>query len=183
MSDMGVSMLEVELDNVYAELEAKKVVDVKVKPLPHALNDKYGNPKIPEYKSIGAACFDLWYAGRDSITLFDSSSATLPTGLAFEIPVGYGGFIYIRSGMGKRGVSLLNSVGVIDSDYRGEVSLMVKYEPPFDVDSPSEIVFKPGDRIAQMEIRPVTMAKLEIVDDISDTKRGAGGFGSTGVSG
>lgn len=135
---------------------------------------------VPRYATEGAACFDLHCCEPDTIPLLmgqEASAATFKTGLAFEIPAGHVMLVYSRSGHGfKHGISLANSVGVIDSDYRGE--LMVRLEtapgyPPLPVGH--------GDRIAQAMILPIPEVELEEVDEIGDTERGAGGFGSTGT--
>lgn len=141
--------------------------------------------KIPTYATTGAACFDL-HAIVDDVDLnnkkitmqpvYNKHSYTYRTGLAFEIPEGHVMMVYSRSGHGfKNGVRLANCVGVIDSDYRGEV--MVKLHNDGDGD-----LFKVhnGDRIAQAMIIPVQQVGFEVVQELSSTDRGAGGFGSTG---
>lgn len=131
--------------------------------------------KIPTYGSDGAACFDLYAIDNHEISPAGGAKA-IPTGLAFEIPQGHVMMVYSRSGHGfKNGVRLANATGVIDSDYRGEV--MVKLTN----DGNSWFDIKSGDRIAQAMIIPVEQVEFDAVDDLSDTERGTGGFGSTGV--
>jgi dUTP pyrophosphatase len=130
--------------------------------------------KTPVYATLGSACFDI--ATIDDADIGPSSSAVLRTGLAFEIPPGHVMMVYSRSGHGfKNGVRLANSVGVIDSDYRGE--LMVKVHN----DSRARFSVGRGDRIAQAMIVPVAQVTFENTTELSDTARGTSGFGSTGV--
>lgn len=128
----------------------------------------------PRYATRGAACFDL--TAIDGAEIPPMFAATLRTGLSFEIPQGYKMAIYSRDSHGfKNGVRLSNAVGVIDADYRGEV--MVRLHN--DGDTP--FIVEPGDRIAQAEVVPVERVTFEVVDSLSETARGAGGFGSTGT--
>ena len=111
------------------------------------------------------------------ITLNGGETALIPTGLAIELPSAeYGAFVFARSGLAiKRGIGLLNSVGVIDSDYRGEIKVGV-------INQISEAyTIEPGERVAQMVIMPVSMMPVEEVETLGETDRGAGGFGSTGT--
>lgn len=131
---------------------------------------KYLHPdaKTPTYATEGAACFDLYAAN------WDHETRSFGTGLAFDIPKGWVMKIYSRSGDGfKRGLTLCNSVGIIDSDFRGEVR--VKFNTPW--------VFSHeiGDRIAQASLEPVSQVTFDVTDEITETKRGQSGFGSTGV--
>jgi len=131
--------------------------------------------QMPAYATAGSACFDIATI-VDNIDISPSSSAVLRTGLSFEIPPGHVMMVYSRSGHGfKNGVRLANSVGVIDSDYRGE--LMVKLHN----DSRARFSVSCGDRIAQAMIVPVQQVTFESVEELTDTARGTGGFGSTGV--
>lgn len=133
---------------------------------------------MPQYASKGAACFDLHACIPNSAhSIHPGDRLMVGTGLAFEVPEGYAMLIYSRSGLGaKHGVRLANSVGVIDSDYRGEVQLPMinDGQMPFSVDH--------GDRLAQAMIIPVPAVWLHEVQELSSTERGAGGFGSTGVA-
>jgi dUTP pyrophosphatase len=129
----------------------------------------------PRYMSSGAAGLDLASAADSPITLAPGGRAAVPTGLALEIPAGWEGQVRPRSGLArKHGVTLTNAPGTIDSDYRGEVQVLLVNlgEAPH--------VVQPGDRIAQLVIAPVAVAELEEVASLSDTTRGEGGFGHTG---
>lgn len=133
------------------------------------------NAQLPAYGSKGAAGADLYACLEEAVTIAPGETAFIPTGLAMEIPFGYVGLIYARSGMAcKRGLAPANKVGVIDSDYRGEflVALHNHGSRPQTVDC--------GERIAQLVITPVLMPAYEEVSELSDTQRGEGGFGSTG---
>jgi dUTP pyrophosphatase len=129
----------------------------------------------PKYMSAGAAGLDLASAGDEPIEIAPGARAAVPTGLAFEIPPGFEGQVRPRSGLARKfGISLPNAPGTIDSDYRGEVAVLL-------INLGSEpFVVKPGDRVAQLVIAPVVIAELEEVAELSDTTRGAGGFGHTG---
>ena len=133
------------------------------------------NAKIPTYGSEGAACFDFYACIDKPVTINPKSSVNLPTGLQFEIPEGYVMLMYSRSGHGfKNNLRFVNSVGVIDSDYRGEVRIGL-----FN-DGITPYVVKPQERLAQAMIVPVSQVFFQAVETLTDTKRGAGGFGSTG---
>lgn len=133
--------------------------------------------KVPVYGSKGAACFDL-YAARVINTADDIElTVTYGTGLQFEVPEGHVMMVYSRSGHGfKHGITLANSTGVIDADYRGEVRVKLRK-------SGTDIHGMPcvGERIAQAMIIPVQQVSFEEADELSNTGRGEGGFGSTGV--
>ena len=143
-------------------------MNVKIKKLhPLAMRPTYGSP--------GAACFDLYAVLDEAVTLCPGKSAVFSTGLAFEIPEGWCMKVYSRSGHGfKFDVSLSNSVGVIDSDYRGEVKVKLRN------DSDAPFVVTTGDRVAQAEIVPAWQHDFAFADDLTETERGLGGFGSTG---
>jgi dUTP pyrophosphatase len=150
-------------------------VRVGVKRLPHG----QGLP-LPAYQSEGAAGLDL-LAGleaRSPITLAPGARALVPTGLIIELPPGYEAQVRPRSGLALNyGVTVLNSPGTIDCDYRGEVRVVLANlgQAPFEI--------RRGERIAQLVVSPVTHAQLVEVSEVSDTVRGAGGFGSTGKAG
>lgn len=134
------------------------------------------NAVLPEYQTSGAAGMDLCACVEGSVTLAPSERKLIPTGFAMALPEGYAAFIYARSGLAsKKGITLPNCVGVIDSDYRGEikVALVNISDEAFTINS--------GDRIAQMVITRVERAELALADELSDTERAGGGFGSTGV--
>lgn len=125
----------------------------------------------PQYATEGSACFDL-VAITDTVVM-PESVATVRTGLHIEIPEGYCLKIYSRSGHGAYGIRLSNCVGVIDSDYRGEI--LVKMIS----DTYIQKKINRGDRIAQAALEKVTQVYFKVVEDLSDTERGSGGFGST----
>ena len=131
----------------------------------------------PAYMTAGAAGMDLASAADAPVTLGPGQRAAVPTGLVLEIPEGYEGQVRPRSGLArKHGVTLANAPGTIDSDYRGEVVVLL-------VNLGQEAhVIAPGDRIAQLVIAPVTRVDLveAEADDLSSTDRGSGGFGHTG---
>ena len=150
------------------------MVQVALKTLPH-----FDGLELPAYETANSAGVDLRAAVAESvpITLLTGERTLIPTGLAMEIPEGYEAQIRPRSGLAiKNGVSALNSPGTIDADYRGEVQVILINHgaEPFTVER--------GMRIAQMVIAPVTQVTFATTDDLSDTERGSGGFGSTGVS-
>ena len=133
------------------------------------------NAILPTYGSAEAAGADLYACLEEEITIAPGETYFVPTGLALEVPRGCAGLIYARSSMGaKRGRAPANKVGVIDSDYRGEVRVVLLNHGS----QPQTI--QPGERIAQMIITPVLTPVYEEVEDLSDTDRGTGGFGSTG---
>ena len=130
---------------------------------------------LPQRGTIGAAGADLRALIDEPVTIQPGRTVLLPTGLAFEIPEGYVGLVFARSSLGrKRGLAPANKVGVIDSDYRGEVMVALHNHS----DAPQ--IVEPGERVAQLAIVPFLPAEYEEVEDLSDTERGEGGFGSTG---
>ena len=130
---------------------------------------------IPCYQSEGASGMDLCAFLSEPVTLKPLERKLIPTGLKMELPQGYEAQVRPRSGMSiKHGITLVNCVGTIDEDYRGEICV-----PVINL-STEEFTINNGDRIAQMVIAPVTKAQIEVVTELSDTKRGEGGFGSTG---
>lgn len=135
------------------------------------------NAVIPKRATGGSAGLDLCACIDKPITLNGGETALIPTGLAIELPSAeYGAFVFARSGLAiKHGIGLLNSVGVIDSDYRGEIKVGV-------INQISEAyTIEPGERVAQMVVMPVSMMPVEEVETLGETDRGAGGFGSTGT--
>ena len=130
---------------------------------------------IPTYGSAAAAGADLYACLEKEVTIPAGKTIFIPTGLAMEIPLGCAGLIYARSSMGtKRGLAPANKVGVIDSDYRGEVMVALHNH------SQDDQTVQPGERVAQLVITPVFTPGFEETDDLTDTVRGIGGFGSTG---
>lgn len=133
------------------------------------------NVNLPSYQTEGAAGMDLCAFLDEPITLKSLERKLIPTGLKMEIPHGYEAQVRPRSGMSiKHGITLVNCVGTIDEDYRGELCV-----PVINL-STEEFTIHNGDRIAQMIIAPVTRANIEVVSELSETNRGEGGFGSTG---
>lgn len=143
------------------------------------------NAVVPTYATDGSACFDLYAAtvGNASYVgqlLSHGSPVTCGTGLAFEVPEGWAMMVYSRSGHGfKNNTRLSNCVGVIDSDYRGELLVKLTMDDEY-LDPEIELEVKQGDRIAQAMLIPIEQVSFEIVDELSETKRGTGGLGSTG---
>lgn len=130
---------------------------------------------FPQYQSQLAAGMDLAADLERDLVLEPMGRATVPTGLAFEIPAGYEGQVRPRSGLAiKHGVTVLNAPGTVDADYRGEVQVILVNL------STERFTLRRGDRIAQFVIAPVTRASIMEAQDLSVTVRGEGGFGSTG---
>lgn len=146
---------------------------IKVRVLPHGA----GLP-LPEYQTAHAAGMDLLAAcasGWEQV-LEPGQSRLVPTGLVIELPEGFEAQIRPRSGLAlKHGVTVLNSPGTIDADYRGEVKVLLINH------GRAAFLFRRGSRIAQMVVAPVARARLEVVEELSESGRGAGGFGSTGI--
>lgn len=133
------------------------------------------NAIIPTYGSEFAAGADLYAAIDEAITIGAGETKLIPTGIALEVPVGFAGLIYARSGLAtKRGLAPANKVGVVDSDYRGEVMVALHNHG-----NQAQTV-EAGERIAQMVIAPFITANFILADELEDTVRGEGGFGSTG---
>lgn len=151
-------------------------IDVTLRVRPLAIG-----AKMPMRATPGSACFDLyaleggWVGRQGEMHVVNPGAATFRTGLAFEVPPGYALMVYSRSGHGfKNNVRLSNCVGIIDSDYRGEVLIRLRAD-----DVPMQV--NAGDRIAQVMLIELPVVGLEVVGELSDTERGAGGFGSTGA--
>lgn len=133
------------------------------------------NRILPEYKTDGAAGMDLCAAISEPVELKPLERKLIPTGLKIELEHGYEAQIRPRSGLSiKHGITLINCVGTIDEDYRGEVCV-----PVVNISNETYTI-QPDERIAQMIIARVEQAKLEVVTELTETARGAGGFGSTG---
>ncbi len=128
---------------------------------------------LPRYETLGAAGMDL--RADEPFTLAPGERRLVPTGLALEIPPGHEGQVRARSGLAARhGVALVNAPGTVDSDYRGEVKVILVNL------GQAPVSFARGDRIAQLVIAPVTRVGIELAEELNDTGRGSGGFGSTG---
>ena len=142
------------------------------------INIKKLNEKatLPTYGSEFAAGCDLYACIDSETTILPGETALIKTGLAIELPIGYASFIYARSGLAsKKGLAPANKVGVIDADYRGEIMVALHNHG----DKPQ--VVEHGDRVAQMVFVPYYTADFILVDELDDTLRGEGGFGSTGT--
>lgn len=137
--------------------------------------NKSSNP-LPEYKTIGSSGMDLLSNNEEPIKIHPMERQLVPTGLFLEIPLGYEGQVRARSGLSiKNGITLVNCVGTIDSDYRGELKI-----PIINLgDQPFEI--KKGDRIAQLIVTKYEQVLWEVTKEIEESSRGHGGFGSTGI--
>ncbi len=149
-------------------------IDVKVKILSNRLGDKANSIS---YATEGSAGIDLCASIDKPITIKPGDIIKIATGISIQIPNRFiGGFVFPRSGLSsKYGISLANSVGVIDSDYTGEIVCPVINH------GSNDYIINPGDRIAQIVFMPICIAKLHFVDELSPTERGSGGFGSTGI--
>jgi len=147
-------------------------IDVKIKFL-----DNNKERKLPFYATEGSAGMDLTACLEEDIVLKPLERKLIPTGIAIKLPsADYGAFLYARSGLAtKKGITLANCVGVVDSDYTGEIKVgLINL-------SNEEYTVTNGERIAQMVIMPVAQANLVVVDELEETQRGSGGFGSTGA--
>lgn len=148
-------------------------MELKIK----ALSPKIGTEiPLPKFATAGAACMDLCACIDAPVTLEAGARALIPTGIAIALPsADYVALVFARSGLGiKQGVCLSNGVGVIDSDYRGEIGVgLVNL-------GQSAYTVRPGDRIAQLMVTPVVQPTVVQVSALDNTDRGAGGFGSTG---
>ena len=149
-------------------------MDLKIK----ALSPKIGTDiPLPYYATPGSAAMDLHACLDGAVTIPAGERRVIPTGLAIALPsADYVALVFARSGLGiKHGVAPANCVGVIDSDYRGELLVGLQNS------GGSDFTIQPGDRIAQLMVVPVVQPRLRLVDELDETDRGAGGFGSTGV--
>ena len=148
-------------------------MELKIKPL----SPKIGTDiPLPRFATAGAACMDLCACVDEAVTLNAGERRLVPTGIAIALPSPeYVALVFARSGLGiKKGVCLSNGVGVIDSDYRGEIAVgLVNL-------SAEDYTVQPGDRIAQLMVVPVVQPTISLVPELDDTDRGSGGFGSTG---
>ena len=148
-------------------------MELKIK----AVHPKMGKDfPLPQFATPGSAAMDLLACIDSPVTLAPGARQTVPTGIAIALPsADYVALVYARSGLGiKHGIAPANCVGVIDSDYRGELLVGLQNS------SDQEYTIQPGDRIAQLMIAPVIQAQISMVDELDETVRGAGGFGSTG---
>jgi dUTP pyrophosphatase len=160
--------LDEKFDDIFNDIFGRLVPDTRPK-IPVKLLVETAT--LPTYGSDGASCADLRSA--EGITIWPHSTTIVKTGLAMAIPEGWGGWIRTRSGMATKGLTVRG--GVIDSDYRGEVGVILH-------NSTGEMInIFIGDRIAQIDFRPVEKVNFVQVESLSETERGQGGFGSTGT--
>ena len=144
------------------------MTDVKIKILREGVS-------VPKYATTGSAAFDLTSASSEPITVPAGKRVLIPTGIAISIPQNTVAIISARSGLSyKKGITAANGIGVIDSDYRGEIFFSAANI------SDEDYTVMPGERVAQMMIMPVLSANFIVCDELDETDRGAGGFGSTG---
>lgn len=145
-------------------------INLKTKKWPHYKGE------LPAYQSSLASGFDVRAQLNESVVLKPGQKTMIPTGLSFEIPPGYEIQARPRSGLAaKNGITVLNTPGTIDADYRGEVKIILINLSEID------FVIQDQDRIAQLVLAPVYQAQFEVVESLSESDRGVGGFGSTGV--
>ena len=131
--------------------------------------------QIPQYQTVGSSGMDLCAFIEEDIILKPMERKLIPTGLKMEIPIGYEAQVRPRSGLSiKNGITLINCIGTVDADYRGELKV------PLVNLGQEDFTIKNGDRIAQMVIMPIIQPKIEVVTELSQTQRQEGGFGSTG---
>ena len=155
-------------------MDKRSDMELKIK----ALSPKIGRElPVPFFATAGSAAMDLCACIDEPVTIPAGGRVAVPSGIAIALPsADYVALVFARSSMGvKKGICLANGVGVIDSDYRGEI--MVALHNSGD----SDYTIQPGDRIAQLMLTPVIQASVTLVDELDDTARGAGGFGSTGT--
>lgn len=148
-------------------------MELKIK----ALSPKLGKEiPFPSYATAGSAGMDLRACVDEPVTVAPGQRVAVPTGFAIALPdPGWVALIYARSGLAvKHGLAPANCVGVVDSDYRGEIVVALQNY------AGEEYTIQPGERVAQMVIAPVTQARINVVEELDETARGAGGFGSTG---
>lgn len=134
------------------------------------------NADMPRYATAGSAGLDLAAFISEPVTVYAGKQEIIPTGIGIEIPLDFVGLVFARSGLAmKSGISLSNGVGVIDSDFRGEIKVGLFNH------SDQDFVVNSGDRIAQLVLMPVLLSKIVETEVLSETDRGEGGFGSTGL--
>lgn len=147
------------------------VIDLRIQQLPHA-----EGLELPAYQTSGSSGMDLRAAIDESVVIGSGEGAVIPIGLKMEIPIGYEGQVRTRSGVAaSHGLMVLNSPGTIDADYRGEIKVILMNL------GGDSVTIDRGDRIAQLVIAPVTRVVVEQVEEVNETTRGEGGFGSTGT--
>ena len=147
-------------------------IPVAIRRLPHG-----ADLPLPAYATAQSAGLDLMAAVASDVTLAPGARQLIPTGLAIALPAGFEAQVRPRSGLAlKHGITVLNSPGTIDADYRGEVQVLLINH------GPAPFVIRRGDRIAQMVVAPMTRIAWSIVERLDETERGSGGYGSTGIA-
>ena len=141
------------------------------------ISESTNDVPIPTYATIGSAGMDIYAAVENEMTVKGGETVLIPTGFSVEIPVGFEAQIRPRSGLAlKHNIGLMNSPGTIDSDYRGEVKIV------FTNYGKNDFIVRRGDRIAQMVVAKYERVEWEVVSRLSETARGSGGFGHTGIT-
>ncbi|MDD8017593.1 MAG: dUTP diphosphatase [Bacteroidota bacterium] len=141
------------------------------------LSESTHDVPLPLYATAGSAGMDIYSAVKDDLVIQPGETVLVPTGFSMELPLGFEAQIRPRSGLAiKNNIGLMNSPGTIDSDYRGEVKIVVTNH------GKNDFIVRRGDRVAQMVIGRYERAEWVVVQELSSTERGAGGFGSTGTS-
>lgn len=166
MIEMGVDMVGSQILDVAG---FKNETELKLKRLSHFKGD------LPQYKTSGSSGMDVRACIDEPVTVEPGARTLIPTGLAMKVDEAYEIQVRPRSGLAlKKGLAVLNSPGTIDADYRGEVQIILA-----NLGSES-VTIEDGERVAQLVICPVVKAKISLVDELDETERGEGGFGSTG---
>lgn len=170
ISQLDTKLTNEEINSIVDYLTINKKDNVKI----NIVNK--GNQPLPKYETKNSAGMDLRANITEGVVIRPLDRALIPTGLHIALPEGYEAQIRPRSGLAlKKGITCLNTPGTIDSDYRGEIGVILANI------SNEDFVVNPGDRIAQMVINKVEHAEFELVESLDETERGEGGFGHTGV--
>lgn len=170
ISQLDTKLTSEEINSIVDYMTINKKDNVKIK----VVNE--GSQPLPKYETKNSAGMDLRANITEGVVIRPLDRALIPTGLHIALPEGYEAQIRPRSGLAlKKGITCLNTPGTIDSDYRGEVGVILANI------SQEDFVVNPGDRIAQMIINKVERAEFELVESLDETERGEGGFGHTGV--
>jgi dUTP pyrophosphatase len=170
--------LRILATNKYHDLQGEIMMEFSINIKVKRVSENLGNAMpLPQYATDGSAGLDLPACLEAPLVIAPGSRVKIPTGIAIEIPNKHiVGLVFPRSGLAARhGISLANAVGVIDSDYKGEIIVALCNH------GESEYVIKPGERMAQLVFIPVFKATFEETQELTETGRGAGGFGSTGI--
>jgi dUTP pyrophosphatase len=169
---MSQAIVDPRIDSLFARIERLELAAderplVKFKKL-------HADAQIPKYQTAGAAGLDLVACNDDVVTIFPDAVVAIPVGLAIELPKGFEAQVRPRSGLSLKGVAVANSPGTIDEDFRGEICVIIRNHG-------KTFIVRKGDRIAQLVIARAVQAEVVEMSELSDTVRGAAGFGSTGT--